>query len=116
MLLGVNADECQDALMGSDISPCVDCGKAPPPTETAYTLIGSKHGWRLVKRPVDDDAPLLEWWCADCWRKQRLLSSYPPSSRKMAAAEIAGESSSRIRADVPAGTEPAARKDVDRKR
>lgn len=50
---------------------CVDCGKNPPPTETNYTLISARHGWRLTRAPDRDGQRVMEWRCPDCWQAYR---------------------------------------------
>ena len=48
---------------------CVDCGTLPPETESAYTLIGGKAGWRLTRHRGADGVVTPEWRCPDCWQK-----------------------------------------------
>jgi hypothetical protein len=48
---------------------CVDCGTLPPETESAYTLIGGKAGWRLTRHRRSDGVVTAEWRCPDCWQK-----------------------------------------------
>lgn len=50
---------------------CVTCGKDPPDTHTAYTLIGEKFGWRLSRHKNEAGEPVVEWRCGDCWRKYK---------------------------------------------
>jgi hypothetical protein len=50
---------------------CVVCGIQSPKTETNYTLISSKFGWRLSRRPADDGTFIVEWRCAECWIKHK---------------------------------------------
>lgn len=50
---------------------CSDCGIQPPETESAYTLIGGKAGWRLTRSKRSDGMVVAEWRCADCWQKFR---------------------------------------------
>jgi hypothetical protein len=52
----------------SDRQTCVDCHELSPETETNYTLIGSRFGWRLTRRADADGKPLVEWRCPACWR------------------------------------------------
>lgn len=49
---------------------CHDCGKSAPRTETNFTLISARHGWRITFRKVDG-LRLAEWRCADCWALSR---------------------------------------------
>jgi hypothetical protein len=50
---------------------CVDCGKAPPITETNYTLISARHGWRLTRGADRDGQRVMEWRCPNCWLAYR---------------------------------------------
>ena len=50
---------------------CEDCGQASPRTQTSYTLIGSGHGWRLVRRVDQAGDIVLEWRCPSCWKKYK---------------------------------------------
>ncbi|MFO0618553.1 MAG: hypothetical protein U0414_38530 [Polyangiaceae bacterium] len=45
---------------------CVDCGAKAPKTQTAHTLISSKHGWRL-SRAATGDGYAFHWRCPRCW-------------------------------------------------
>jgi hypothetical protein len=58
---------------------CVECGAVAPPTETAHTLIGPPHGWRLTRTPTDEGQELLEWRCAECWRQRKARSDSHPA-------------------------------------
>jgi hypothetical protein len=46
---------------------CVDCGRQAPETETDYTLISARFGWRLRREKTLDGTIILEWRCPDCW-------------------------------------------------
>lgn len=47
---------------------CGACGKAAPTTETAYTLISSQHGWRVVvEKDPETGRRSNTWLCGDCW-------------------------------------------------
>jgi hypothetical protein len=59
---------------------CVDCRARSPETETNYTLIGSKHGWRLTKRRDKHGTVLIEWRCPKCWRAYKAVNGVPSSS------------------------------------
>ena len=50
---------------------CVDCGKTPPATDTNYTLISSRHGWRLTRGADQNGQRVMEWRCPDCWQAHR---------------------------------------------
>jgi hypothetical protein len=68
---------------------CMTCGAHPPETESAYTLIGGKAGWRLTRTKRDDGSVLTQWRCADCWNAFKKAA--PPAAP--APARTAGLSS-----------------------
>jgi hypothetical protein len=70
---------------------CADCQALSPVTETNYTLIGSKYGWRLTKRRDGNGRLAMEWRCPKCWRVFKAAGgeSIPSSkSGEMAAVEV----------------------------
>jgi hypothetical protein len=60
---------------------CIDCNAVPPETKTAYTLIGGKAGWRLVRQRLADGTIVAEWRCPECWNRYRRAAthSHPPA-------------------------------------
>jgi hypothetical protein len=50
---------------------CADCGEQPPATETNYTLISARHGWRLSRGVDANGHKVMKWRCPDCWKKHR---------------------------------------------
>ena len=50
---------------------CVDCGTESPVTETNYTLISARHGWRLTLGQDKTGARVMQWRCPACWAKMR---------------------------------------------
>jgi hypothetical protein len=52
---------------------CVDCGARSPPTETNYTLISARFGWRLARSIRADGTLLIEWRCPTCWDKYKAV-------------------------------------------
>jgi hypothetical protein len=54
-----------------DQQNCVDCGASSPATETNYTLISARHGWRLTRAERPDGTRLVEWRCPVCWQLQK---------------------------------------------
>ena len=58
---------------------CVTCGTYSPSTESSYTLISSKHGWRLTQA-FEGGKRKMEWRCPTCWEayraEQRRAASY----------------------------------------
>jgi len=55
----------------ADDHRCVDCGKPAPPTDTNYTLISARHGWRLTRGPDRNGVRVMEWRCPTCWQVHR---------------------------------------------
>jgi len=50
---------------------CADCGQQPPATETNYTLISARHGWRLSRSVDENGQKVMRWRCPECWKKYR---------------------------------------------
>jgi len=46
---------------------CTDCGGVSPETETPYTLISSRYGWRVLFI-TQDGQRIPQWRCPDCWQ------------------------------------------------
>lgn len=60
----------------------MDCRALSPETETNYTLIGSRYGWRLTKRRDARGKVAMEWRCPKCWRAYKSTGGEGvPSSR-----------------------------------
>ena len=57
--------------IGMDDRICAHCGTPAPATETAYTLISSRHGWRLQYEVDARGERQPKWWCGDCWRRRK---------------------------------------------
>jgi hypothetical protein len=56
----------------SDVSiVCVDCGALAPETDTAYTLIGARFGWRLQYVPDETGRRIQRWRCDTCYRRAK---------------------------------------------
>ena len=55
---------------------CADCGTLSPQTETNFTLISARYGWRLI-RSVDGASgrSRMEWRCPRCWETYRRQDS-----------------------------------------
>jgi hypothetical protein len=60
---------------------CVDCGAAAPKTETNYTLVGQRHGWRLTIVTDDAGRKSSVLRCPSCWAKYRQSAPSTPSTR-----------------------------------
>src|SRR5579872_3339909 len=84
---------------------CVDCGILSPETDTNYTLIGSRHGWRLTRRIESDGSAVAEWRCPPCWRAYKGSSDEkaPPSTERFPQTRPASETR---RASAPVSDEP----------
>jgi hypothetical protein len=54
-----------------EFETCVVCGAESPKTETNYTLISPKFGWRLSRRAAGDGTFIVEWRCGPCWTKHK---------------------------------------------
>jgi hypothetical protein len=54
---------------------CSDCGASAPATESAYTLISSRFGWRLTYEPDAAGHKVPMWRCGECWKRHKTGSS-----------------------------------------
>jgi hypothetical protein len=50
---------------------CVDCGAVAPETDTAYTLIGQRYGWRVIFVVDQHGKRSPEWRCDKCFRRAK---------------------------------------------
>jgi hypothetical protein len=59
---------------------CSDCRTRAPETDTNYTLISSRYGWRLTRKVAADGTFSVEWRCPRCWErhKQSKMMSMTP--------------------------------------
>lgn len=48
---------------------CVGCGAPSPDTETVYTLISARFGWRLRHARRPDGTVVVEFRCPGCWAR-----------------------------------------------
>jgi hypothetical protein len=101
------------------LNRCIDCDIIQPQTETNYTLISSRHGWRLTRSFDAEGKKVLEWRCPSCWaafrdrRKEEvslgLRSQREQRLRNASAAAESSEPVSRvISKSVPPGGESGA--------
>jgi hypothetical protein len=98
-------DEAQQSMR-----QCIDCRAVAPKTDTNYTLISSKYGWRLSRRTDSAGSLIVEWRCPTCWDKHKAqrapaspastgpAGSSPPSVRRP---ELAAPPSSRRPEPIP---------------
>jgi hypothetical protein len=61
--------------MDQDKRVCTDCAIEAPSTESAYTLISSRFGWRLQYEANAKGEREPKWRCGDCWRKHKAASA-----------------------------------------
>jgi hypothetical protein len=54
-----------------NVRTCNDCGTQSPEVETNYTLISSRHGWRLHRSLDAAGRTLMQWRCPECWARFR---------------------------------------------
>ena len=54
-----------------ELRSCTGCGAASPQTQTAHTLISSKHGWRLEMKRGSNGRAALVWRCPACWERHK---------------------------------------------
>jgi hypothetical protein len=50
---------------------CTGCGTRSPETETNYTLISAKFGWRISRSKNPDGTYTVAWYCPKCWAKRK---------------------------------------------
>jgi hypothetical protein len=62
-------DMNEDSEASSQI--CSICNIKSPPTDTNYTLISSRHGWRLALETLPDGTRSPIWRCPPCWQEYR---------------------------------------------
>ena len=53
------------------LNKCIECGTLQPQTNTNYTLISSRYGWRLTRTIDDEGRRIMEWRCPMCWARYR---------------------------------------------
>jgi hypothetical protein len=71
MPLNPNSENQLAASPAESRQTCADCGETPPATETNYTLISARHGWRLSRSVDEHGQKVMKWRCPDCWKKFR---------------------------------------------
>lgn len=80
MVLQLDGDDARlDDDEPSSRRTCVDCGAVAPRTQTAHTLISSKHGWRLARARAEDGYR-FHWRCPKCWAVHKASSLDHPRS------------------------------------
>jgi hypothetical protein len=61
---------------------CIDCGALSPATQTNYTLISPRHGWRLSRVVDKEGRKIAEWRCPHCWARHKSPAT-PPMIKKL---------------------------------
>ena len=56
---------------------CHDCRARAPLTDTNYTLISARYGWRLTRRVATDGTFSVEWRCPRCWERLKQMNRTP---------------------------------------
>jgi hypothetical protein len=88
----------------SERQTCVDCHELSPETETNYTLISSRFGWRLTQRKDAKGTVFVEWRCPVCWRAYKAargdVGTATRSSDKNAAHPASGTQRTMLTAAV----------------
>ena len=64
----------QGEPLDGSVHVCVDCSEQSPQTETSYTLISSRYGWRLSLQAGPDGQRVAIWRCPACWQEHRRKS------------------------------------------
>ena len=54
---------------------CHDCGANSPATDTSYTLISQRFGWRVTKETESDGTLIAIWRCPVCWSEYKRIKS-----------------------------------------
>lgn len=49
------------------VQHCADCQVEAPTTDTNYTLISSRYGWRMTRVEQRDGRRAMQWRCPQCW-------------------------------------------------
>jgi hypothetical protein len=60
---------------------CVVCGTRSPPTDTNYTLISARFGWRLARGIDGEGNRVMQWHCPTCWAKVKAAGEQTGSRR-----------------------------------
>ena len=50
---------------------CADCQVEAPITDTNYTLISSRYGWRMTRVVTTDGRRAMQWRCPACWENYK---------------------------------------------
>ena len=67
---------------------CMDCASCAPPTDTNFTLISAKFGWRLTRTVDANGRASINWRCPACWERHKNLTSSGPRPAAAAASAL----------------------------
>jgi hypothetical protein len=77
---------------------CHDCGIDSPATNTEYTLISSRYGWRVVQARDAKGEIVMEWRCPTCWKEFKLRPPSPDPSTASPRKQMVRSTTGRIAA------------------
>jgi hypothetical protein len=81
---------------------CCDCKARSPETDTNYTLISSRYGWRLTRHVASDGTFTVEWRCPRCWERYKLRKTGGGETAAAGRTDSAPPPSAEVpKADVP---------------
>lgn|GEM_PF-2752596 len=67
--MNLNVEDLSSERGSTTVYECVGCQLLSPPSETSFTLISDRYGWRLHRaRDFRSGEMKFEWRCPDCWR------------------------------------------------
>jgi hypothetical protein len=69
---------------------CIGCAKPLPESETSFSLISSKFGWRLTRRRDANGSMGSEWRCPDCWQAYKARVAASPEANDLTTDVNAG--------------------------
>ena len=68
-----DGDEEETELVEAPVLHCMGCRRRAPANASPFTLISSKHGWRVRRTPEVSGRAGLEWRCPKCWAAYKSL-------------------------------------------
>lgn len=70
---------------------CDKCGMRSPKTQTDYTLITTKSGWRMTRKKKEDNTYEVIWYCPECWLHVKPASAAEKDNVPHARNAVAGK-------------------------
>jgi hypothetical protein len=58
---------------------CCICRAESPMTQTNYTLISSRHQWRMELKTDENGRKEPHWYCPTCWSRVKQVRQTGPS-------------------------------------